>query len=100
VIEQQAYTLHYSFQDYFLLHFANAEDAHMAQNLEFFGNIRNVLNSDAIEELMQKMKLDDQFVHQLQLEEQSSSNQQKSISKRRKSDSSRLCPQHDSLCRR
>jgi hypothetical protein len=39
------------------LHFANEDEANRAQNTKLFDNIDDILNSDAIEELTQKMKL-------------------------------------------
>jgi hypothetical protein len=56
-IEQYTCTPRYSFQDYCLLHFADADDADSDQNTELFHDIDDVLNPDAIDELMQKMKV-------------------------------------------
>jgi hypothetical protein len=50
-------TLRYPLQDYFSVHFVDADDADRAQNTELFEHIENILNSDATEELKQKMKL-------------------------------------------
>jgi hypothetical protein len=57
VTEQQAYAPRYPLQDNLSLHFADADIANRARNEKLFNEIDEALNSDAIEEFIEKMKL-------------------------------------------